>query len=229
MPSSTHGRNRFHPALADLTESPNEPRVQTRFGKAKTVEFPVRTSASALHMYRRTALRWHWGRGRARDLIELTPDGRHWYRRRTHREPAASELNWVMQMHVSARHALAILEARDYLRQMGLPTDDDPPPCPQSAEDPLGPRSEPDLVAYYQNRVFPVEVQREVGSRYLPKWEKSLDLYQRLMLITFSETSLRRQGTNLILARQRGQLPSGRILLASLERFENGFLTFSTL
>ena len=174
-------------------------------------------------------LRWHWGRGRARALIELTPDGRHWYRRRTHREPAASELNWVMQMHVSARHALAILEARDYLRQMGLPTDDDPPPCPQSAEDPLGPRSEPDLVAYYQNRVFPVEVQREVGSRYLPKWEKSLDLYQRLMLITFSETSLRRQGTNLILARQRGQLPSGRILLASLERFENGFLTFSTL
>ncbi len=174
-------------------------------------------------------LRWHWGRGRGRDLIELTPDGRRWYRKRTQSEPTPSELNWVLQMHVSARHSLAILEARDHLRQMGLPTDDDPLPCPQRSEDPFGPRSEPDLVTYYQDRVYPVEVQREVASRHLPKWEKSLDLYQRLMLITFSEASLRRQGTNLILARQRGQLPTGRILLASLERFENGFLTFSTL
>ena len=154
VPSSTHGRNRFHPALADLTESPNEPRFKPDSAKRKLWSSLFARRLVRCICIEGLPLRWHWGRGRARDLIELTPDGRHWYRRRTHREPAASELNWVMQMHVSARHALAILEARDYLRQMGLPTDDDPPPCPQSAEDPLGPRSEPDLVAYYQNRVF---------------------------------------------------------------------------
>lgn len=174
-------------------------------------------------------LRWHWRSGRARDLMELTPDGRQWYRLQIHRDPAPSELNWILHRHSSPRHALAILEVRDYLRQLSLPTDDDPPPCPQNAADPLGVRSEPDLLTHYQERVFPVEVQRDVGSRHLPKWEKSLELYQRLMLITFTEASLRRQGTALMLARQQGQLPSGRILLASLERFENGMLTFAAL
>ncbi len=174
-------------------------------------------------------LRWHWGRGRARDLIELTSEGKQWYRRHAQCDPKPSELDWIMHQHISPRHALAILEARDHLRYMNIPTDDAPPPCPQSAKDPFGPRSEPDLLAFFQDRVFPVEVQRDVGSRYLPKWEKSLDLYQRLMLITFSEASLRRQGTVLILARQRGQLPTGQILLASLERFEYGLRTFSPL
>lgn len=174
-------------------------------------------------------LRWHWRSGHARNLLELTQEGRQWFRLQTHREPVMSELDWVMHQHSSPRHALAILETRDYLRQLGLPTVDDPPPCPQSAADPLGPRSEPDLLSFYQERIFPVEVQREVGSRLLLKWEKSLELYQRLMLITFSEARLRRQGAALMLARQRGQLPTGRILLASLERFEHGLLAFTSL
>ena len=174
-------------------------------------------------------LRWHWSRGRGRDLIELTADGRQWYRLQTQQDPRPSELDWIMHQHISPRHALAILEARDHLRHMDIPTDDAPPPCPRSAEDPLGPRSEPDLLTYYQDRVFPVEVQRDVSNRYLLKWEKSLDLYQRLMLITFSEACLCRQGTHLMRARQRGQLPTGRILLASLERFEYGLRTFSSL
>ncbi len=174
-------------------------------------------------------LRWHWGRGRPRDLIELTADGRQWYRLQTQREPRPSELEWIRRQHVSPRHALAILEARDHLRHMGIPTDDEPPPCPRSVTDPLGPRSEPDLLTYYRDRVFPVEVQRDVGHRYLLKWDKSLDLYQRLMLITFSEASLRRQGADLMLARRRGQLPTGLVLLASLERFEKGLRTFSSL
>ncbi len=174
-------------------------------------------------------LRWHWGRGRPRDLMELTADGRQWYRRQTRQDPVPSELDWILHRHISPRHALAILEARDHLRYMGIPTDDEPPACPQSAADPWGPRSEPDLLTYYRDRVFPVEVQREVGHRHLLKWEKSLQLYQRLMLITFSEASLRRQGADLQLARQRGQLPTGPVLLASLERFENGLRTFATL
>lgn len=176
-----------------------------------------------------TPLRWHWQSARGRDLLELTPDGRQRYRLLSHGEPAPSEAAWVLREHSAPRHALAILEARDTLLAMGIPVDDDPPACPQVAADPGGPRSEPDLLAYYQERVFPVEVQRAVGQSLLPKWIKSLALYQRLMLITFTEHSLNRQGSHLRLARERGQLQEGRVLLASLERFERGLRSFTQL
>lgn len=175
------------------------------------------------------ALGWHYRQGRPRRLLELTLQGRHGYRLRTGSEPAASELAWALRFHTSLRHALAILEARDHLRARDIPVVDDPLPCPRLSADPGGPRSEPDLVAYYRERVYPVEVQRAVGARYLSKWIKSLELFQRLMLITFTENSCRRQGQQLLDARLRRQLPDGVILMSSLERLEQGAVAFSEL
>lgn len=182
---------------------------------------PVRSAGQTLG--------WHYRQGRPRRFLELTLQGRHWYRRRTGSEPAASELAWALRFHTSLRHAIAILEARDHLRARNVPVDDEPLPCPRQSADPCGPRSEPDLVAYYRERVYPVEVQRAVGARYLSKWVKSLELFQRLMLITFTENSCRRQGQQLLDARLRQQLPAGAILMSSLERLEQGAVAFSEL
>lgn len=167
-------------------------------------------------------LGWHYKQGRTRRLLALAPAGQQWYRERTGTEPQAPELAWVLAHHTSMRHALGILEARDQLRALDIPVDDRPLPCPRQAQDPFGPRSEPDLVICWQERIFPVEVQRAVGVRYLAKWSKSLELFQRLLLITFTAASRRRQAQLLDQAQQQAQLPPGLILMTSLEELEQG-------
>lgn len=167
-------------------------------------------------------LLWHFKRGRSWPLRELTLAGRDWYRPRFDAEPAASELGWVLSHHMSARHAVAILEARDYLLSLGIPVDDQPPPCPERADDPWGIRAEPDLAAYFRERVCPVEVQRDIRMGNLSKWAKSLELFQRLMLVTFCPERLERQSRMLSAAREQGRLPGHPVLLASLEDWEDG-------
>ena len=167
-------------------------------------------------------LHWHFKRGRGRPLYELTPAGRDWYRQRFDAEPAESELGWVLSHHVSVHHAVAILEARDHLLSLGIPVDDQPPPCPERAEDPWGIRSEPDLAVYFGERVWPVEVQRAIRMSNLSKWAKSLELFQRLMLVTFCLERLERQCRMLSEARAQRRLPDFPVLLASLEGWEAG-------
>ena len=169
-----------------------------------------------------TSLRWHFRQGRGRPLYDLTPSGRDWYRQRFDAEPAQSELSWVLSHHVSVRHAIAILEARDHLLSLGIPVDDRPPPGPERADDPWGVRSEPDLAAYFRDRVWPVEVQRDIRLSTLSKWAKSLELFQRLMLITFCVDRLARQCRMLAEARAQCRLPDYPVLLASLEGWEDG-------
>ena len=118
---------------------------------------------------------------------------------------------------MSVRHAVAILEARDHLLSLSIPVDDQPPPCPERADDPWGIRSEPDLAVYYRERVWPVEVQRDVRMSNLSKWAKSLELFQRLILVTFCTDRLERQCLMLSEARAQCQLPDFPVLLASLE------------
>ncbi len=172
---------------------------------------------------------WHYKQGRRRQLLALSPTGQQWYRQETGLEPKTSEWNWVLSRHSSRQHALAILEARDHLQAMGIPVDDHPFPCPVQMEEPFGKRSEPDLAIYYQQRVFPVEVQREIRIHHLAKWFKSLELFHRLMLITFSLSLLDRQFSLLSQARQQEQLPSGPILISSLESLEQGDHDFLAL
>ena len=167
-------------------------------------------------------LHWHFKRGRGRPLYELTPSGRDRYRQLFDAEPAESELGWVLSHHVSVRHAVAILETRDHLLSLGIPVDDQPPPCPARAEDPWGIRSEPDLAVYFEERVWPVEVQRDIRLSNLAKWVKALELFQRLMLVTFCLERLERQCRMLSEAREQNRLPDFPVLLASLEGWEDG-------
>jgi len=167
-------------------------------------------------------LRWHFKQGRGRPLYDLTPSGRDWYRQRCDAEPAKSELPWVLSHHVSVRHAVAILEARDHLLSLDIPVDDRPPSCPARADDPWGLRSEPDLAVYFRERVWPVEVQRDIRVNHLSKWAKSLALFQRLMLVTFCLDRLERQCRLLSEARVQGRLPDHPVLLASLEGWGGG-------
>ena len=172
--------------------------------------------------FEKVPLHWHFKQGRGRPLYDLTPAGRDWYRQRFDAEPAESELGWVLSHHVSVHHAVAILEARDHLLSLGIPVDDQPPPCPERAEDPWGIRSEPDLAVYFRERVWPVEVQRAIRMSNLSKWAKSLELFQRLMLVTFCLDRLERQCRMLSEARAQRRLPDFPVLLASLEGWEDG-------
>ena len=172
--------------------------------------------------FEKVPLHWHFKQGRGRPLYDLTPAGRGWYRQRFDAEPAESELGWVLSHHVSVHHAVAILEARDHLLSLGIPVDDQPPPCPERAEDPWGIRSEPDLAVYFRERVWPVEVQRAIRMSNLSKWAKSLELFQRLMLVTFCLERLERQCRMLTEARAQRRLPDFPVLLASLEGWEDG-------
>ena len=167
-------------------------------------------------------LRWHFRQGRGRPLYDLTPAGRDWYRQRCDAEPAPSELPWILAHHVSVRHAVAILEARDHLLSLGISVDDQPPSCPERADDPWGVRSEPDLAVYHRERVWPVEVQRDIRMSNLSKWVKSLELFQRLVLVTFCTDRLERQCRMLSEARAQYRLPDYPVLLASLEGWEAG-------
>lgn len=151
-------------------------RVQCRLEQAGYIRLAVSGTAPLL---------WHFKRGRSWLLYELTPIGRDWYRQRFGVEPAASELGWVLSHHVSVRHAVAILEARDHLLSLGIPVDDQPLPVRNRAEAPRGICAEPDLAAYFRERVCPVEVQWNIRMGNLSKWAKSLELFQRLMLVTF--------------------------------------------
>ena len=172
---------------------------------------------------------WHYKQGRPRLLFELSSVGRQRYRELTGTEPRESELGWALSHHASLQHALAIRETRDHLLAMHIPVDDEPHPCPVQMGDPFGRRSEPDLVIYYQKRIFPVEVQREVRIHYLSTWFKSLELLHRLMLITFTLSRLDRQCRLLYQARQQEQLPPGPVLMSSLESFEQLDQHFLTL
>ncbi len=163
---------------------------------------------------------WHYKQGRRRQLLELSRAGQHWYRQTTGREPQESEWAWALSHHSSLQHALAIRETRDCLRAMGIAVDEDPFPCPVTMADPFGKRSEPDLTIYFRQRVFPVEVQRTIRVHHLSKWYKSLELFHRLMLITFTLSHLDRQYQLLVQARQQQQLPPGLVLMSSLESFE---------
>ncbi len=172
---------------------------------------------------------WHYKQGRRRTLLELTLAGQQRYRTLTGSEPRESEWHWALHHHVSFRHALAIREARDHLHDMHIPVDDEPHPCPVQMTEPWGPRSEPDLAIYYRERVFPVEVQRDVRIHYLAKWFKSLGLFHRLLLVTFTLARLERQYRLLHQARQQDQLPPGPILMTSLESWEQSDRHFLSL
>ena len=176
-----------------------------------------------------TQLRWHFRQGQGRPLYELTSMGKAWYQYTFDSESVVSELGWVLSHHVSARHAVAILEARDHLQDLGIPVDDSPPPCPERAEDPWGIRSEPDLAVFFRHRVWPVEVQRDIRLSNLSKWVKALTLFQRLILITFCTDRLARQCRMLAEARAQSLLPDFPILLSSLESWELGDKQFLTI
>lgn len=172
---------------------------------------------------------WQFDRGNGRRLFVLSPTGQAWYLRETGNCPRDTELDWTLDHHISMRHAIAILETRDGLRGQGIEVIDNPLPCPVLAANPFGLRSEPDLVIRYRNRIFPVEVQREVSVRLLSKWFKSLELFQRLLLVTFTEASMERQRQRLVQARHKKLLPRALVLMTCLARLERGEREFLCL
>jgi hypothetical protein len=85
-----------------------------------------------------------------------------------------------------------------------------------ASTDVWGNRSQPDLSLYFDGTRWPVEVQREVRTRNVDKWEKVLNL-SRGYLVLILETAAHRCQQAKILRGDAWNLPPGKILLSSLE------------
>ncbi len=157
---------------------------------------------------------YRYGQGRPRALYALTQDGLAWYQL-NYGDPVPSELDQAISRHKGVQHAVDILETRDLLRGLGLQVDDDPQPMLASA-DVWGNRSQPDLSLYFDGTRWPVEVQREVRTRNVDKWEKVLNL-SKGYLVLILETAAHRCQQAKILRGDARNLPPGKILLSSLE------------
>ncbi len=176
----------------------------------------VRSGLLADYQERGRVIRWAGAPGGTRRLVALTTAGQQFYRAACAAEPVESEIITAARQHTSVAHGIAILEARDLLTAAGYQIDADPAPILADPAAPLGTRSHPDLVLIGADGArWPVEVQREVHARRLPKLAKALDLGGgRLILILFTEAKRAQQMT--ILETARHQLPAGLILLTSL-------------
>jgi hypothetical protein len=159
---------------------------------------------------------WSPGPGGARRLVKLTDLGAAWVRTAFDIEPCECEMDVAVQRHPALRHAVGILEARDYLREQGFTVIEEPRPFLEDQAQPWGRRAEPDLLALDGAEIWPVEVQRAVHERYLKKWNKLLTYCGCLVLILFNEEHRKKQIAILKQARERNALRSGPIWISDL-------------
>lgn len=174
-----------------------------------------------LDFYRRDGkpVSWKIKTGGNSQLLVLTELGKTFCRTAFGQEPIESELAAVARKHSSVEHGIGILESHDHLLAAGYEVDDDPEAILEHAGERWHKRVEPDLVIQMNDADWPVEIQREVSERLLTKWERSLTLTERLVLILFNVQRRERQEH---LLRQATQLPQGVIYLTSLEEMEYG-------
>jgi hypothetical protein len=150
----------------------------------------------------------------------LIETGREAFRQTFERDPVESELDVMAREHSSVEHGVGTLEAREHLRAAGYRVDDNPEAILADEEEPWHARVEPDLVAVMDGDVWPVEVQREVSTRLLDKWQKALEMTGRLAIILFNEDKRKRQER--LLRQDRRRSSQGEICLTSLEAMEEG-------
>jgi hypothetical protein len=158
------------------------------------------------------------GGGRAK-LLLLSDFGAAWYELRTGRKPHESELIWAQRLHRGVTHGVAILEVADYLQAMDMPVEMEPKPLYEGKNTGWGKRSQPDLITYLDDELWPVEVQRKVvdNSHYREKWAKTLRAAGRLMLVLLSEEKLAAQRAILKKWMRRRDWPAGEVYVGSLE------------
>ncbi len=164
--------------------------------------------------------RWSGPRGGGRSKLLLLSDfGRAWYEERTGSPPAESELIWGQRRHKGVIHGVAILEVADYLRAMDMPVEMEPEPLFEGPVQGWGKRTEPDLITWLDDELWPVEVQNMVvkKKRYREKWAKSLRAAGRLMLMLYTEKRKEKQKALLRQWMRRRDWPAGEILIGSLE------------
>ena len=87
-------------------------------------------------------------------------------------------------------HGIAVLETAYHLAAAGYAVETEPGAVLASEDEPWRARAEPDLAFTLRGEVWPVEVQREVSTRLVAKWAKSLELCGRLALVLY----MRRRG-----------------------------------
>jgi hypothetical protein len=196
-----------------VTKNPNSVRnaLRTMRRKKKLVGYYQR---------RGKPVRWKPTTGGNRQLVVLTETGREAFCQTFEREAVESELDVMAREHSSVEHGVGILEAREHLRAAGYRVDDNPEAILADEEEPWHARVEPDLVAVMDGDAWPVEVQREVSTRLLDKWQKALEMTGRLAIILFNEDKRKRQER--LLRHDRRRLPQGEIWLTSLEAMEEG-------
>lgn len=122
--------------------------------------------------------------------------------------------------HKSVSHGVAILEAAQLLAAAGYAVDDDPQALLTDDAAPWRVCTEPDLAFNLKGEWWPVKVQREISTRTLDKWRKTLEFTGRLALVLYHEEARKKQAGILTAARFR--LPKGVIWLSSLEQMEGG-------
>ncbi len=163
---------------------------------------------------------WAYKAGGARRLVQLTPTGRQWCEAAFGQEPVESEIAVAARRHKSVSHGVAVLETAQHLVAAGYQVETEPGAILVAEDEPWRARAEPDLAFTLRGEVWPTEVQREVSPRVVAKWAKSLELCGRLALVLYHEEARRKQ--QMILFDARYKLPTGRILLCSIEAMEAG-------
>jgi hypothetical protein len=170
---------------------------------------------------------WTYKAGGSRRLVQLTPTGRQWCEAAFGQEPVESEIAVAARRHKSVSHGIAVLETAHHLAAAGYEVATEPGAILAAEDEPWRARAEPDLTFTLRGKVWPTEVQREVSSRVIGKWVKSLELCGRLALVLYHEAARRKQ--QMILFEARSKLPAGRILLTSIEAMEAGGWTWEQL
>jgi ribosomal protein S25 len=163
---------------------------------------------------------WAYKAGGTRRLVQLTPTGRQWCQAAFGQEPVESEIAVAARRHKSVSHGIAVLETAYHLAAAGYAAETEPGAILAAEDEPWRARAEPDLAFTLRGEVWPTEVQREVSPRVVAKWAKSLELRGRLALVLYHEEARRKQ--QMILFEARYKLPTGKILLTSIETMEAG-------
>jgi len=172
---------------------------------------------------------WKPRAGGGRQLLRLTERGRAWTEMAFKVVALPCELDDMAHKYKGVEHAVGILEARDWLAANGFDVDLEPQARLYDEGEPFGARTEPDLLATVGGVSWSVEVQREVHERNGDKWRKAVELYGRLMLITFSEAAREKQVQLLRAEMGRWGWPTGTIRVGSLEALERGDGAFTVL
>ena len=206
----------------DLTANANSVRNSLR---------DLRSKHGLLTYYseRNKPIHWAFKSSGGSPLLQLTDNGKAFYKQAYGKEPVASEVLNVVQQHKSVVHGIGILEARDYLRAAGYEVEAEPIALLLDAQARWGQRAEPDLALVMDGETWPVEVQREVSERLLEKWEKTLQLVSRLVLILFNEEKRQQQQQILQNYKRTQRLPTGCIKLCSLEALASNSWQWHTL